>query len=73
MTVPVSPEIRRLADAMALLVKSPRTAPEVSALVGVHPRTVRAWYQALEDEGLARKAVPRLSGQAVTAVWEWAA
>lgn len=44
--------VARVADMLGLLHKAPRTIPELHTLTGISEPRLRAWLQALTDEGL---------------------
>lgn len=46
--------VDRMAFVVAMVVKQPRSALELSNLIGCKPDTVRCYLKALEDEGVLR-------------------
>ena len=44
--------VARVADMLGLLVRAPRTIPELHTLTGISEPRLRAWLHALTDEGL---------------------
>jgi hypothetical protein len=44
--------VARVTDMLGLLVRAPRTIPELRTLTGISEPRLRAWLQALTDEGL---------------------
>lgn len=44
--------VARVTDMIGLLVRAPRTVPELRTLTGISEPRLRVWLQALTDEGL---------------------
>jgi DNA-binding IclR family transcriptional regulator len=44
--------VARVTDMLGLLTRAPRTIPELHTLTGISEPRLRAWLQALTDEGL---------------------
>jgi predicted ArsR family transcriptional regulator len=56
--------IRRACDLLALIVKAPRTRPELAELLQTRSCTLKPWIDALEDEGLIRlESAPKTPGR----------
>ena len=58
--------VARVTDMLGLLVRAPRTVGELHTLTGISEPRLRAWLQALTDEGL-------VVGAGLREVWSEAA
>jgi predicted transcriptional regulator len=45
----------KVVDMLGLLVRAPRTIPELTELTGMHRHTLNSWLELLCEEGLVRK------------------
>ena len=45
----------KVIDMLGLLVRAPRTIPELTELTGMHRHTLNSWLELLCEEGLVRK------------------
>ena len=45
----------KVIDMLVLLVRAPRTIPELTELTGMHRHTLNSWLELLCEEGLVRK------------------
>lgn len=63
---------QNIAELVAMLVKKPRTVEELTPLIDMKERTLRAWLRAFIDEGLLRVDRPRNSAPGVSpGVYHW--
>lgn len=69
------PNVMRLMEAVALMVKLPRTAQELAEAMGLDPGHEQAYryLHAMHGEGLVyvREWVPRGPARQMTALWAW--